>query len=210
MNDSKALELAVLFHVIYERKSAEFDYVTRTETRIFDPESKNGKLMIATCEEILQDYVLKDQVAVADAKEVSTTIEYQCKKLGYVAYAVIGAAELKQMERDNIDLKYERDNLIRVHETDRRTIEHFHDVEAAYQLAVHETVVATGERNDLRLQLAQAQEAVEEARMLLKKIEWTLAESGSECPYCHNSIYEHEHKPDCKLSAWLSANEVKK
>jgi hypothetical protein len=57
MSEIKALELAVLFHVIYERKSSEFDYVTRTETRIFDPESKNGKLMIATCEEILLDYV---------------------------------------------------------------------------------------------------------------------------------------------------------
>jgi hypothetical protein len=49
-----ALELAILFHVIYERKSAEFDYITRTETRIFDPESKNGKLMISTCEEVLE------------------------------------------------------------------------------------------------------------------------------------------------------------
>jgi hypothetical protein len=49
-----ALELAILFHVIYERKSAEFDYITRTETRIFDPESKNGKLMVATCAEVLE------------------------------------------------------------------------------------------------------------------------------------------------------------
>lgn len=48
------LELAVLFHVIYERKAAEFNYVTRTETRIFDPESSNGKLMIAVCTEILE------------------------------------------------------------------------------------------------------------------------------------------------------------
>ena len=46
------LALAVLFHVTYERLSAEFNYQTRTETRIFDPESANGKLMIATCAEI--------------------------------------------------------------------------------------------------------------------------------------------------------------
>jgi len=58
-----ALELAILFHVIYERKSAEFNYVTRTETRIFDPESKNGKLMIATCEEILEDYAPRAELA---------------------------------------------------------------------------------------------------------------------------------------------------
>jgi regulator of replication initiation timing len=52
-----ALELAVLFHVIYERKSAEFNYVTRQDTRIFDPESPNGKLMLAVCDEILQEDV---------------------------------------------------------------------------------------------------------------------------------------------------------
>lgn len=46
------LALAVLFHVTYESLSAEFNYVTRTETRIFDPESANGKLMIAVCAEI--------------------------------------------------------------------------------------------------------------------------------------------------------------
>jgi len=52
-----ALELAVLFHVIYERKSAEFNYVTRQDTRIFDPESPNGKLMIAVCDEIMREDV---------------------------------------------------------------------------------------------------------------------------------------------------------
>lgn len=50
-----ALDLAILFHVIYERKSSEFNYVTRVDTRIFDPESSNGKLMIAVCEEILHE-----------------------------------------------------------------------------------------------------------------------------------------------------------
>lgn len=55
MSELTALELATLFHVIYERKSAEFNYITRTDTRIFDPESSNGKLMIATCEEILSE-----------------------------------------------------------------------------------------------------------------------------------------------------------
>lgn len=55
MSELTALELATLFHVIYERTSAEFNYITRTDTRIFDPESSNGKLMIATCEEILSE-----------------------------------------------------------------------------------------------------------------------------------------------------------
>lgn len=46
------LALAVLFHVTYERLAPRLSYETRKETRIFDPESLNGKLMIATCAEI--------------------------------------------------------------------------------------------------------------------------------------------------------------
>jgi hypothetical protein len=46
------LALAILFHVTYERLSFEHNYQTRLETRVFDPESNNGKLMIATCAEI--------------------------------------------------------------------------------------------------------------------------------------------------------------
>ena len=46
------LALAVLFHVTYEKLAPGASYETRQETRIFDPESKNGKLMIATCAEI--------------------------------------------------------------------------------------------------------------------------------------------------------------
>lgn len=46
------LALAVLFHVTYEKLAPQNGYETRTETRVFDPESANGKLMIATCAEI--------------------------------------------------------------------------------------------------------------------------------------------------------------
>jgi hypothetical protein len=48
-----ALELAVLFHEAYERLAPSFGYETRVETRRFDPESKNGKLMVAVCTELL-------------------------------------------------------------------------------------------------------------------------------------------------------------
>jgi hypothetical protein len=43
------LALAVLFHVTYEKLAPQKGYETRTETRVFDPESANGRLMIATC-----------------------------------------------------------------------------------------------------------------------------------------------------------------
>ena len=50
---SDALTLAQQFHEVYERLAPSFGYETRTETRKFDPESPNGKLMVAVCGEIL-------------------------------------------------------------------------------------------------------------------------------------------------------------
>lgn len=41
--------LAERFHETYERLAPDFGYETRPETRKFDPESPNGKLMIAVC-----------------------------------------------------------------------------------------------------------------------------------------------------------------
>jgi len=48
--DPKAL--AILFHDTYERLAPSFGYDTRKETRTFDPDSANGKLMIAVCSEV--------------------------------------------------------------------------------------------------------------------------------------------------------------
>jgi hypothetical protein len=44
--------LALLFHQLYEAKAPEFGYETKEETKAFDPESPNGKLMIAVAHEI--------------------------------------------------------------------------------------------------------------------------------------------------------------
>lgn len=47
------LELATLFHETYERLAPDFGYETRQDTKQFDKNSKNGKLMVAVCFEIL-------------------------------------------------------------------------------------------------------------------------------------------------------------
>ena len=47
-----AVEIAKKFHDVYERLAPSFGYKTRTETRVFDPDSPNGKLMIAVCQEV--------------------------------------------------------------------------------------------------------------------------------------------------------------
>jgi len=51
---SPAEGLAVFFHETYERLAPSFGYETRKDTKAFDPESPNGKLMIAVCGEVLE------------------------------------------------------------------------------------------------------------------------------------------------------------
>jgi hypothetical protein len=55
MSDSETL--ARIFHMTYERLAPEFGYETRDDTREFDPNSKNGRLMRAVCAEILSQLV---------------------------------------------------------------------------------------------------------------------------------------------------------
>lgn len=53
VNSIAPFDLAIRFHEIYERLSSSFGYETRKATRCFEPDSPNGRLMIATCREIL-------------------------------------------------------------------------------------------------------------------------------------------------------------
>lgn len=45
-------ELALKFHEAYERLAPSFGYETRSDTKQFDPNSNNGKLMAAVCQEV--------------------------------------------------------------------------------------------------------------------------------------------------------------
>lgn len=49
----EAERLARQFHEAYERLAPKFHYATRPASRMFDPESSNGQLMIAVCAELL-------------------------------------------------------------------------------------------------------------------------------------------------------------
>jgi hypothetical protein len=53
VNSLTPLDLALLFHETYERLAPSVGYTTRPEPRQFNPDSPNGRLMIAVCEEIL-------------------------------------------------------------------------------------------------------------------------------------------------------------
>ena len=48
------VEIAKKFHETYETLAPSFGYETRKDTKVFDPNSQNGKLMIAVCKEVGQ------------------------------------------------------------------------------------------------------------------------------------------------------------
>lgn len=60
--------LARIFHDNYESLAPEFGYETREETRQFDPESKNGKLMIAVAGKIRSQVI--DPAVIAGAGQI--------------------------------------------------------------------------------------------------------------------------------------------
>lgn len=62
-----AARLAEAFHSAYERLAPSFGYETREDTKTFSPDSQNGKLMIATCADILSSNQLIT-TAEADAR----------------------------------------------------------------------------------------------------------------------------------------------
>jgi hypothetical protein len=47
-------QLAKLFHDKYEEFAPFYGYITREDTREFNPDSNNGKLMIAVCKKVME------------------------------------------------------------------------------------------------------------------------------------------------------------
>lgn len=71
-----ALVLAIRFHETYERLAPSFGYETRTDTKVFDPESKNGKLMVAVCSTLTaENAALREEVKRGEEKLREATIK---------------------------------------------------------------------------------------------------------------------------------------
>jgi len=106
-------ELARRFHDHYERLAPIFGYETREATRIFDPESRNGRLMIAVADEIIVDLEAEltrlrslaeaaEKLSADDARGIAEDLSVTLNKVpgGYIekilAYAdALDAAEVK-------------------------------------------------------------------------------------------------------------------
>jgi len=93
------VKLAKLFHQVYEDLAPSFGYETRTDTKEFDEDSKNGKLMIATCKAILPE-ILSSQPEppvvpmLADIKEALTI----ALSLWKIAHSPIGVTQDAMVE----------------------------------------------------------------------------------------------------------------
>lgn len=53
MKTKEKIRWAKLFHDTYERLAPSFGYETRKDTKKFNPNSKNGKLMLEVCSIVL-------------------------------------------------------------------------------------------------------------------------------------------------------------
>lgn len=51
------LDMAIDFHDIYEKLAPDFGYDTRKDTKLFDKDTPNGRLMVAVCEQIINKYL---------------------------------------------------------------------------------------------------------------------------------------------------------
>ena len=58
----EASKLARRFHELYETTAPAFGYKTREETKEFDPESANGRLMAFVCYELVKEEIEKYEI----------------------------------------------------------------------------------------------------------------------------------------------------
>lgn len=63
--NKEILEITKKFHDTYEKLASEYTYETREDTRVFDINSNNGKLMYATVNEIVSP-ILKENKQLKD------------------------------------------------------------------------------------------------------------------------------------------------
>ena len=68
MNE-EILEITKKFHDTYEKLSKDYDYETRKETRVFDINSSNGKLMYATVNEVIKPILEENTKLINQQKE---------------------------------------------------------------------------------------------------------------------------------------------
>lgn len=88
----KTIEMARAFHEAYERLAPSFGYMTREDTREFDPASSNGRLMTAVCAEVaalVRAQVIEEAAKVCEALAADSRQHPLCQAMGEACAARI-------------------------------------------------------------------------------------------------------------------------
>lgn len=72
------LEITKNFHDTYEKLASEYAYKTREDTKVFDINSNNGKLMYATVNEIVSPILKENQELKDNWNELKKYIQDIC------------------------------------------------------------------------------------------------------------------------------------
>lgn len=92
------IETAKRFHEAYERLAPSFGYETRPDTRQFDPESPNGKLMIAVCGELWAAGQSQEMAEPSDDEKKMVTITYYMQELPEKRSVSVGTDETGELD----------------------------------------------------------------------------------------------------------------
>ena len=88
--NKEILEITKKFHDTYEKLASEYAYKTREDTKVFDINSNNGKLMYATVNEIVSP-ILKEN---KKQKEVINKLKNKIKLVKEYDFDKVGRYEL--------------------------------------------------------------------------------------------------------------------
>ena len=73
--NKEILEIAKEFHDTYEKLASEYTYETREDTKVFDINSNNGKLMYATVNEIISPILKENKILRENAENNDKVVD---------------------------------------------------------------------------------------------------------------------------------------
>ena len=79
--NKEILEITKNFHDMYEKLASEYNYETREDTKVFDVNSNNGKLMYATVNEIVSPILKENKQLKANWNKIKEYINEANKDL---------------------------------------------------------------------------------------------------------------------------------
>ena len=73
--NKEILEITKEFHDTYEKLASEYTYETREDTKVFDINSNNGKLMYATVNEIVSPILKENKILKENAENNDKVVD---------------------------------------------------------------------------------------------------------------------------------------